>query len=116
MITTAAHVTTHFKGISGAPVFSQDNELAGVAISGNSSDELIGFTPVERLRDLAEKAEGKKVLYLSRETQIELLRQIYSFTPEQLKENLLNLVFDLSPDERKKLAPFLSNQLFQRFK
>ena len=61
----------NFKGISGAPVFSSGRNLIGVAIIGNDlhdPDEFIGFTPVEMLRDLVRKVEGREpLLPVSRE-------------------------------------------------
>ena len=53
-----------FGGISGAPVFSEDRDLIGVAIVGNRFPyfpEFIGFTPVEMLRDLVRRVEGREL-------------------------------------------------------
>ena len=52
-----------FTGLSGAPVFSKERELRGVIIQSNKPgfSEAIGFTPVELLRDLVRKIEGKRI-------------------------------------------------------
>ena len=54
-----------FYGLSGAPVFSKYNDLIGVAIVGNKPhipEELIGFVPVEIVRDLVRKVESREKL------------------------------------------------------
>ena len=61
---TNRRISTFF-GLSGAPVFSKDQELIGVNVQGNkfgSALEFIGFVPVEILRDLVRKAEGKETI------------------------------------------------------
>ena len=53
---------SHFAGASGSPVFSGE-DLIGVVSYGNSPHfpiEFIGFTPVEKLRDLIERSEAEE--------------------------------------------------------
>lgn len=71
-----------FFGISGAPVFSKDSSVIGVATSGDAGNNtmFIGFTPIERVRYLVGNTEDRDVVDLS---------------PEIKKEILLKLIFHL---------------------
>ena len=53
-----------FGGISGAPVFSKENNLIGVTITGTrypSLFNLIGFIPIEKLKDLVRTLENGNI-------------------------------------------------------
>ena len=68
-----------FGGMSGAPVFSTDKGLIGVAISALGTDHThkkIGFTPIGMLRDLVRKAEGGEI-----------------FSPKERKEIMQSIFF-----------------------
>lgn len=55
---------TDFGGLSGSPVFSEDGQLLGVISKGNRPGdwEFLLFVPVEILRDLVRKLEGKNLM------------------------------------------------------
>lgn len=52
---------SYFSGISGSPVFSEDDQFMGVVVAGNDPDDILdkelGFVSVEELRDLARRKE-----------------------------------------------------------